>query len=155
LRYSPPTCDSPAASYTIPSSDENVSYAVNGTPVAPGEHTVSGSTTITITAVAAPGFATVGAKNWRHVYVATAAVCSGGTVPVGGAPTPAAPTPVAAAPAAATVAAAAPAALANTGPGVVAGKATITGVLLALVGIACLYAGRRPSAAGRHSAARL
>jgi LPXTG-motif cell wall-anchored protein len=52
----------------------------------------------------------------------------------------------------ATPAVVAPAALANTGPGAVVSKGTIIGLMLALLGSVCLFAGRRPATGGRHSA---
>lgn len=135
-KFTDATCASPTSSYTIPSGDADISYDVNSTMVAAGKHTVSGGT-ITITAVAAPDYTIVGKKTWQHTFDDSADVC----------PAAAAAAPVAGPPAAAPAAA-----LANTGPGVVVGKGTIIGLLLALLGTICLFAGRRPSVGGRHSA---
>ena len=133
-------CDSPTSRYTIPSGDEDISYEVNGTKVAAGKHTVSGGT-VTITAVAAPDYTILGKKTWQHTFDDSADVCPAAApvAPVAGPPTDVA-------------AAVTPAALANTGPGVVVGKGTIIGLLLALLGTICLFAGRRPSTGGRHAA---
>jgi serine protease len=138
------TCDSPAASYTIPSS-ENVSYQVNDVPAAAGKHTATAGTTISIVAVAKPGFTIVGTKSWTHSFPATTTLCvaGGGTGPVSGGPVAGPPAPVAAP------------VLANTGLDVPAGKATIVGMLLALFGGVCLWAGRRPTAPGRHAVAKV
>jgi len=134
------TCDSPTSSYQIPSSDQDISYEVNGTKVAAGKHTVSGGT-VTITAVAAPDYTIVGKKTWQHAFDDATDVCP---VAAGAAPVAAPPADV---PAAVT-----PATLANTGPGAVASKGTIVGLLLALLGMVCLFAGRRPATGGRHAA---
>jgi hypothetical protein len=138
------TCDSPAASYTIPSS-EHVSYQVNDVPAAAGKHTATAGTTVSIVAVAKPGFTMVGTKSWTHSFPATTTECvaGGGTGPVSGGPVASPP-----APAAAPV-------LANTGLDVPAGKATIVGILLALFGGVCLWAGRRPTAPGRHAVGKV
>jgi hypothetical protein len=134
------TCDSPTASYKIPAGDQDISYEVNGTKVAAGKHAVSGST-VTIAAVAAPDYTIVGKKTWQHTFGDAADVC----------PVAAAAAPVAAPPAE-VPAAVTPSALANTGPGAVASKGTIIGLLFALLGTMCLFAGRRPAVGGRHAA---
>ena len=142
-KFTDATCESPSATYTIPSST-NVKYMVNGVQAAAGAHSASAGTSVTITAVANSGFTIVGTKTWTHSFASTAIQCvAGGGAPVSG--------PTSGTPAGGSDSAA----LANTGPDYPVGQATIIGMLLALLGGVCLWVGRRPAAPGRHSVAKV
>jgi len=117
--------------YTIPNSSAD--YTVNDVAVGPGTHSATAGTTVTIRAIARAGHPLVGPTSWTHTFpnltqcIAPAADVNhiSGSGP-----------------------------LANTGPEVPVGQASLLAGLLALVGAGLLFAGRRPAAAsaGRHSA---
>ncbi len=133
------TCDSPDASYTIPSST-NVTYLVNGVEASAGKHSGTAGTKVSISAVGKAGYTITGTTSWAHTFEATTAQCiaGGAAGPVTGSG------PAAGGPAAAPV-------LANTGLDFPAGQTAIVGMLLALLGGVCVWAGRRPGTPGRHS----
>ncbi len=72
------TCNS-TGSYTIISST-GVDYEVNGVLTAAGTYTVNTPSTITITAVAQPGYVLVGPTSWSFTFHAPTG-CGGGTTP--------------------------------------------------------------------------
>jgi hypothetical protein len=122
------TC-SRQGSYTIPGTT-NAHYSVNGVAVSTGTHRATAGTTLTIRASAQPGHTLAGVTAWTHTFpdLPQCAADSPPHSPNAGGSLP------------------------NTGPDVPVGKASLLAGLLALVGTALLYAGRKPSPSGRHSA---
>jgi len=82
-KFCPPTCDKPVtpvppsftdatcvngrASYTVPTS-AGVAYLVNGTPTAAGTYSGEVGSTVTITAVAQPGYTLSGTTTFTHKF---------------------------------------------------------------------------------------
>lgn len=114
-----------SGSYTIP--DTGADYTVNDVAVAPGKHSASAGSTITVRAVARAGHALTGTTSWTHSFP-NLPQCTPVPPHSGSGQLP------------------------NTGPDVPVGKAGLLAGLLALIGTAMLFAGRRPNAPGRHSA---
>jgi hypothetical protein len=116
-----------SGTYTIPATTAD--YTVNDVSVAPGKHSATAGATVTIKAIAAAGHPLTGTTSWTHTFP-TLPQCAPAAANNGSGP------------------------LANTGPEVPVGQASLIAGLLALVGGAMLYAGRRRPAvaSGRHSA---
>lgn len=112
-------------SYTIPGVT-TADYTVNGIAVSAGTHHASAGATLTVRAIPKSGNTLTGTTSWTHTFP-DLPQCA-----------PDSPT--------------ANGSLPNTGPDVPVGKASLIAGLLALVGTALLFAGRKPSAPGRHSA---
>ncbi|HEY7048330.1 MAG TPA: hypothetical protein VH373_14020 [Jatrophihabitantaceae bacterium] len=117
------TCTS-SGHYTIP--DSTAGYTVNGVSVTPGTHSATAGTTVTIRAIARPGHPLVGTTSWTHTFPSLSTCIAPAADVHGSGP------------------------LANTGPDVPVGQATLVAGLLALFGAGLLFAGRRPNP-GRHS----
>lgn len=115
-----------SGTYTIP--DTVADYTVNDVAVSAGKHSATAGTTITVRAIARAGHPLTGTTSWTHAF-ATLPQC-----------TPAAPQSGGQLP--------------NTGPDVPVGKAGLVAGLLALLGAAMMFVGRRPRPVtpGRHSA---
>jgi hypothetical protein len=111
-------------SYTIPGVT-TADYTVNGVAVSAGTHHASAGTTLTIRVSAKPGHTLTGTTSWTHTF-ADLPQCAPDSPSVNGA-------------------------LPQTGPDVPVGKAGLLAGLLALVGTALLFAGRKPGTPGRHS----
>jgi hypothetical protein len=112
-------------SYTIPGVT-TADYTVNGVAVTAGTHHATAGATVTIRASAKPGQALTGTTSWTHTF-ADLPQCAPDTPSTNDT-------------------------LPQTGPDVPVGKAGLLAGLLALVGTALLFAGRKPSTPGRHSA---
>jgi len=111
--------------YTIPGVT-TADYTVNGVAVSAGTHHATAGATLTIRVSAKPGQALTGTTSWMHTF-ADLPQCAPDTPSASGS-------------------------LPQTGPDVPIGKASLLAGLLALVGTALLFAGRKPSRPGRHSA---
>lgn len=118
------TC-SASGHYTVP--DSTADYTANGVSVTAGSHSATAGTTVTIRAIARPGHPLVGTTSWTHTFPNLSTCIAPAADVHGSAP------------------------LANTGPDVPVGQATLLAGLLALIGTGLLFAGRRPTP-GRHSA---
>jgi hypothetical protein len=116
-----------SGSYTIP--DTVADFTVNDVAVSAGKHSATAGSTIAVKAIARPGHPLTGPTSWTHTFP-NLPPCAPPVAPQSGGQLP------------------------NTGPDVPVGQATLIAGLLALIGAAMLFAGRRPSArtAGRHSA---
>jgi hypothetical protein len=112
-------------SYTIPGVT-TADYTANGVAVSAGTHHASAGTTLTIRVSAKPGHTLTGTTSWTHTF-ADLPQCVPDSPSANGS-------------------------LPQTGPDVPVGKAGLLAGLLALVGTALLFAGRKPRAPGRHSA---
>ena len=111
--------------YTIPGVT-TADYTVNGVAVSAGTHHATAGATLTIRVSAKPGQSLTGTTSWTHTF-ADLPQCAPDTPSASGS-------------------------LPQTGPDVPVGKASLLAGLLALVGTALLFAGRKPSRPGRHSA---
>jgi len=116
-----------SGTYTIPATTAD--YTVNDVSVAPGKHSATAGAVVTVKAIAAAGHPLSGTTSWTHTFP-TLPQCAPAAANNGSGP------------------------LAQTGPEVPVGQASLIAGLLALVGGAMLYAGRRRPAVGpgRHSA---
>jgi hypothetical protein len=117
-----------SGSYTIP--DTTADFTVNDVAVSAGKHSATAGSTITVKAIAQTGHPLTGPTSWTHTFP-NLPQCIAPVAPQSGGQLP------------------------NTGPDVPVGQATLIAGLLALIGAAMLFAGRRPSTAratGRHSA---
>jgi hypothetical protein len=112
-------------SYTIPGVT-TADYTVNGVAVSAGTHHASAGATLTVRAIAKSGNTLTGTTAWTHTF-ADLPQCAPDSPSANGS-------------------------LPNTGPDVPVGKAGLLAGLLALIGTALLFAGRKPNTPGRHSA---
>jgi len=114
-----------SGTYTIP--DTFADFTVNGVAVSAGTHSATAGAVVTVKAIARAGHPLTGTTSWTHTFP-TLPQCAPAAANNGSGP------------------------LANTGPEVPVGQASLIAVLLALVGGAMLFAGRRrPATTGRHS----
>jgi hypothetical protein len=112
-------------SYRIPGVT-TADYTVNGVAVSAGAHHATAGATLTIRVSAKPGHAVTGTTSWTHTF-ADPPQCAPDSPSANGS-------------------------LPQTGPDVPVGKASLLAGLLALVGMALLFAGRKSRRPGRHSA---
>ena len=115
-----------SGTYTIP--DTIADFTVNDVAVSAGTHSATAGAVVTVKAIARAGHPLTGTTSWTHTFP-TLPQCAPAAANNGSGP------------------------LAQTGPEVPVGQASLIAGLLALVGGAMLFAGRRrPATSGRHSA---